>query len=132
MFIKSKSQVKQLSTYKGTEPDSSNYSLSSRPGIYSVHGLRTRDFKDSVLIPLADMIHVFYYDRNVQMENIVFNELLWWSSFSLYIYMWYIKECSQTLLNILMHPLIKKILKKEFRNIYSKHSIHIISKEKSK
>ena len=72
MFIESKSQVKQLSTYKGTEPDSSNYSLSSRPGIYSVHGLRTRDFKDSVLIPLADMIHVFYYDRNVQMENIVF------------------------------------------------------------
>ena len=33
MFIKSKSQVKQLSTYKRTEPDSSNYSLSSRPGI---------------------------------------------------------------------------------------------------
>ena len=33
MFIKSKSQVKQLSTYKRTEPDSSNYSLPSRPGI---------------------------------------------------------------------------------------------------
>ena len=27
---------------------------------------------DQALIPLKDMIHVFYYDRNIQMENIVF------------------------------------------------------------
>ena len=74
MFIKSKSQVKQLSTYKRAEPDSSNYSLSSRPGILKLSVDSSLEFRnsDSLLIPSVDMIHVFYYDRNVQMENIVF------------------------------------------------------------
>ena len=27
-------------------------------------------------IPSEDMIHVFYYDRNVQMENIVFRNIM--------------------------------------------------------
>ena len=80
MFIESKSQVKQLSTYKGIEPDSSNYSLSPRLGIAkpSADGVRDLSFQsthppdDQDLIPLKDMIHVFYYDRNIQMENIVF------------------------------------------------------------
>ena len=71
MFIKSKSQVKQLSTYKRAEPDSSNYSLSSRPGILKL-SVDSSLVQDSLLIPSEDMINVFYYDRNVQMENIVF------------------------------------------------------------
>ena len=76
MFIESKSQVKQLSTYKRIESDSSNYSLSSRPGIGEPS--MTKDVRDggSLSIPSEDMIHVFYYDRNVQMENIVFRNIM--------------------------------------------------------